>query len=144
MFRGRLFQLPAIRSAISVLTVDTSTFLLSRDRLSTGFYLVSCGFCYSPVVTMPPMYVKWNLVRFDTASLAPTAPTPTPMPGPPYDSSPFVILAAVLGSLAFGIGVLWLARCAYVDPLLRQARRADPDSWYTLRLPPPSPGSIKR
>ncbi|KAK3293102.1 uncharacterized protein B0H64DRAFT_206085 [Chaetomium fimeti] len=93
---------------------------------------------------MPPMHNKWKLVRFDTASVSPTTPSPTPMPGPPYDSSPLVILAAVLGSLAFGIGVLWLARCAFADPLLRQARRTDPNSWYILRLSPAPPGLTKR
>jgi len=87
--------------------------------------------------------VGFNLVRLDTLSSTNT-PTPTPASGAPYDTSAFVILAAVLGSVAVGIALLWLGKRAFGDPLLRQAERHRRSPGYLLSVSPTPPVSSRR
>jgi hypothetical protein len=87
--------------------------------------------------------VGFGIVRLD-ASILTNTPTPKPAPGTPYDTSAFVILAAVLGSVAVGIALLWLGKRAFGDPLLRQAERHSRSPGYLLSVSPTSPASTQR
>jgi hypothetical protein len=79
----------------------------------------------SPLPTMPPTPSSENSISLDASLISRSNPTPTSVAAPPddHDASAFVILAAVLGSIAFAVAFLWLMKRAFADPLLRQARR---------------------
>ncbi|KAL2186565.1 hypothetical protein L209DRAFT_389374 [Thermothelomyces heterothallicus CBS 203.75] len=87
---------------------------------------------------MAPAHAEPSTVHSGTAPLQDSSsPTSDPLAGPPYDSSPVVILAAVLGSLVFAVAFFWFARCAFADPLLRQIRTRDqaPGYYFSCLLP---------
>jgi hypothetical protein len=75
-----------------------------------------------------------SLVQLARSSTPTSTPNASPLPGAPYDTSAFVILAAVLGSIVLGIAFLWMVKCAYADRLLQQANRRDYGPGYLLPL----------